>query len=93
MRHQDVDYRVIWEKGESNPADYLSRHAMEYSEIPQEWQKEAEEFDHVIWFSQFGPYIASITDEAILHASCHDATLKKVKEAMNKGFISKKDKQ
>ena len=26
LRHQDIDYRVIWRQGKYNPADYLSRH-------------------------------------------------------------------
>ena len=26
LRHQDIDYSVVWQQGKNNPADYLSRH-------------------------------------------------------------------
>ena len=27
LRHQDINYKVEWQKGKTNKADYLSRHA------------------------------------------------------------------
>ena len=39
MRHQDVKFNVIWRDGKSNPADYLSRHAIPVKHISKEGGK------------------------------------------------------
>ena len=88
-----MNYKVVWKKGVSNPADYLSRHAMKFNKIPKSWQEEADDLEHVVWFAQYGPYVESISDAAILEASLKDSTLKKLKKAIHKGYISKGDQK
>ena len=55
LRHQDIDYEVLWEKGSVNRADYLSRHARPWEKISKEEQEETNELEKTIWFIQFNP--------------------------------------
>ena len=43
LRHQNVSYRVEWQPGVKNPADFMSRHATKLCNIPEEWKEEAVE--------------------------------------------------
>ena len=52
LRHQDLQYKVLWNEGISNKADYLSRHAIPWSRVPGEEKEETEEFEKLIWFVQ-----------------------------------------
>ena len=31
LRHQDIDYNIVWHQGKLNPSDYLSRHPVKAS--------------------------------------------------------------
>ena len=56
LLHQDVNYNVLWRAGKDNPADYLSRYATRYTDIPSSWKKETTELEKTIWFQQYSPY-------------------------------------
>ena len=40
LRHQDINFNIIWRKGKLNPADYLSRHPRK---VTKKYEKEAAE--------------------------------------------------
>ena len=40
LRHQDINYHLLWRKGKLNPADYLSRHP---SKVTKKYEQEASE--------------------------------------------------
>ena len=49
LRHQDIDHQVIWQKGQINPADYLSRHVTPIEHLPVQIAAETKEHQKV-WF-------------------------------------------
>ena len=48
LRHQDINYKVVWKRGITNPADFLSRHAIPYEKIPKQWREETKDFEETI---------------------------------------------
>ena len=40
LRHQDINYDLVYKKGQLNPADYLSRHARDLDCLPEEIRDE-----------------------------------------------------
>ena len=93
LRHQDVDYKVIWRKGSSNITDFLSRHATPLNHLTQEERDEASELEKTIWFLQFSPYTESIDVSRLVESTnkCH--ILKNLKRAIQRGFIKKSEHQ
>ena len=85
LRHQDIDYEVIWKKGADNAADYLSRHAIPTKDLPVDQQEETKELEKTIWFLQFSPYLEAISTEDLIRESNQDATLRKLKKALKGG--------
>ena len=66
LRHQDIRYRVLWEKGTDNPADYLSRHATPRHKLAcTEWN-ESMELEKTVWFINYGPYTEAVSLERII---------------------------
>ena len=45
LRHQDVRYELLWRKGTSNPADYMSRHSVPLNLLPKDIRSETAEFE------------------------------------------------
>ena len=91
LRHQDLNFEVRWKKGETNAADFLSRHATPLEYIPKDQREETHELEKTIWFLQFSPYTESISIERLIQATDKDATLQKLKKAICKGYINPKD--
>ena len=89
LRHQDINYKVIWKNGKDNPADYLSWHATTLSQIPHSWKLETSEFEKTVWFLQYGPYTESISMQRIIEDTDKDPTLTRLKQQIQKGFIPK----
>ena len=92
LRHQDLDYKVKWEKGDSNAADYLSRHATPLKHIPKDQREESLELEKTIWFVQYNPYIEAISVEKLIDATCNDAVLQRLIKCIRKGYLPKKHK-
>ena len=86
-RHQDIHYNVVWRKGCSNPADYLSRHAISRKDPDESVQNESSEFEKTIWYIHYGPYIESIAMHKIIKETDQDPTLRQLKSFIKKGFI------
>ena len=89
LRHQDINYKVIWKNGKDNPADYLSRHATPFSQIPHSWKLETSEFEKTVWFLQYGPYTESISMQCIIEDTDKDPTLTRLKQQILERFHTK----
>ena len=89
LRHQDIDYEVIWKKGSANIADFLSRHATPLKHLTSEERGEASELEKTIWFLQFSPYTESIDVSRLVNATSNCQTLNKLKGAIQRGHIKK----
>ena len=93
LRHQDIDYEVKWEKGISNPADYLSRHATPLDMISQEMRSETSELEKTIWFLQYNPYTEAVNIKNLITATKRDQTMKSLKKYIRKGYIPESNTQ
>ena len=91
LRHQNLDYKVIWKKGKTMRSDHLSRHALPWSRVPKEEQEEAKELDKLIWFIQYDPYIEAITVEKLVLETEKDRTLQTLKRSIRRGYIRKSE--
>ena len=91
LRHQDIAYQVVYEKGEKNPADYLSRHAMPLNQIPSEQMEETNELEKTIWYLQYSPYLEAIKMESIVKETERDPVMKKLKDFLKKGHSHTQD--
>jgi len=89
LRHQDIDYEVKWEKGVSNPADYLSRHAIPLGMTSQGIQKETSELEKTVWFLQYSPYTEAVNINNLINATNNDSTMMSLKKFIRKGYIPK----
>ena len=87
MRHQDMNYTVIWEKGEENDADYLSRHATPLKHIPVAERKETSDMEKTIWLLQYSPYTEAISIERLIEATRQDAVITQIKKHLKKGYM------
>ena len=92
LRHQDLQYEVVWKKGKLNKADYLSRHAVPWEDVPSVEKDETGEFEKLIWFLQYSPYVESLSVSNIVKESESDPVLCQIRKALRKGYPPKLDK-
>jgi hypothetical protein len=89
LRHQDIDYTVVWEKGETNAADYLSRHAMPLKHLPADIEDETKEFEKTVWFMQYSPYTEAVSISKLIEQTKKDPLLSSLKKYIRKGYLPK----
>ena len=92
LRHQDIDYNVIWEKGATNAADYLSRHAIPLKNMPEEIEEETKELEKMVWFMQYSPYMEAISITQLIEETKKDPSLRTLKKFIRKGYLPKSKK-
>ena len=59
--HQDINFKLTWKKGATNPADYASRHATPLSHLPKHIQQESEEYSKLCWLLHRSPYMECLS--------------------------------
>ena len=64
--------------------DYLSKHAIPWNKVPAEEKEEAGEFEKLIWFVQFSPYVEAISVQDIIRETKKDKVLKVLKSHWSK---------
>ena len=47
LRHQDINYQIIYQKGKLNQSEYLSRHGKPFELIPETEQKETKDLHNL----------------------------------------------
>ena len=93
LRHQDVNYNVVYRKGQDNWADYLSRHAMKIEEIPSDWVEETQELEKTVWFLNFSPYSEAVSIPKIIKETKNDKKTQELIKYVARGRIPKKGRQ
>ena len=93
LRHQDLNYTVKWKKGETNIADYLSRHATPIKHVRREQKLETSELEKTIWLLQYDPYVEAVSLEKIIKATKEDKVLAMLKKDIRRGYLSKSQKE
>ena len=63
--HLDINSKLIWKKGATNPADYASRHTTPLSHLPKHIQQESEEYSKLCWFLHQLPYMECLSIAAL----------------------------
>ena len=76
LRHQDINFKLIWKKGATNPTDYASRHATPLSHLLKHIQQESEEYSKLCWFLHQSPYMECLSIAAIREQTSKDEILK-----------------
>jgi hypothetical protein len=88
-RHQDINYKVVWEKGATNAADYLSRHAMPLKHLPADIEEETKELEKTVWFIQYSPYTEAVSITQLIEQTKKDPLLNSLKKFICKGYLPK----
>ena len=65
LHHQDINFKLTWKKGATNPADYASRHATPLSYLLKHIQQESEEYSKLCWFLHRSPYMQYLSIDAL----------------------------
>ena len=92
LRHQDIDYVVVWQEGATNAADYLSRHATPLKHMPQDVEEETMELEKTVWFMQYSPYTEAVSIAQLIDETNNDPLLRSLKKFMRKGYLPKSQK-
>lgn len=92
LRHQDVQFKVTYQEGKRNPADYLSRRARPFEGLPKEEQSEVDDLNNLLYILHTTPIIDHIGLAEIAKYTKEDATLQEVTKLIQDGkmWISKK---
>lgn len=93
LRHQDIDYVVVWRKGETNAADYLSRHATPLKNMSTQIEQETQELEKTVWFLQYGPYTEAVNVTQLIEETNKDPLLRSLKKYLRKGYLPKSKKE
>ena len=93
LRHQDINYDLVYRKGKLNPADFLSRHARDLNSLPEEIQDETEEYSKLCWFLHTSPVMEAVTVLKIKEHTKECRTLEKLKKCIKKGEIPKDEEE
>ena len=78
FRHQDIDFKVVYQKGSTNQSDYLSRHAKPYSDTSEEERQQANEINNRLYTLHTTPIMDHIGLGTISVETEKDSTLKQL---------------
>ena len=93
MRHQDVRYEVIFQKGKLNQTDFVSRRGKPLSKISKEEQDESNDVNNLLYMLHTTPIMDRINIGTISTETQLDPTLKRIREIIEQGqtWISKNE--
>ena len=69
----------------------MSRHAVPSRHVPKTEADEPNELEKTVWFLNFVPFTEAVSMEDIIKETKHDKTLRKLRKALQKGYINKGD--
>ena len=84
LRNQDIDFRVQYQKGSKNQADYLSRHAKPFENATPEEQENAQEVNKVLYMLHTTPIMDYIGLARIAQETEKDETLRQLRDILKK---------
>ena len=85
LSHQDIRYTVKYQRGSSNQADYLSRHAKPIHVLDASEQSESEDLNNLLYTLHTTPIMDIIGIAAIAKATNNDKNLKQLQDIVTKG--------
>ena len=85
LRHQDIRFTVIYQRGKINQADYLSRHAKPIDQLPVNQQKEAEDLNNLLYMLHTTPIMDHISIAAIARETSNDTALSYISNLVQSG--------
>ena len=91
LRHQDIDFSVMYQKGKSNMSDYFSRHPVPFSDLDESIQEESKEHAKLLFSLTVCPYTQSIPREEIATESERDEIHRRLKLAILLGHCPSDD--
>ena len=91
LRHQDIRFIVDYQKGQNNPADYLSRHAMNWNLLNNFEKKESDDLTNLLYTLHVTPVIDAIGIKEIAEHTTKDPVLYELRELIKseKNYIPK----
>lgn len=91
MRHQNIQYEVLYRKGCDNSADYLSRHALPWETLPKTMKEESNEITNLLYTLRLSPIIDALGITEIATATKEDPVLSRLQCMVKEGksFIPK----
>ena len=92
LRHQDINYEVLYSAGAGNRADFMSRHATSLENVPDQWKEEAHELEKTVWSLNLSPYSEAVSLSDIIEETKKDKTLSRLMSHIKRGFVTKQDK-
>ena len=85
MRHQDVQFNVIYQKGMLNQTDFLSRRGKPLHKIPVEEQNELNDLNNLLYMLHTTPIIDHISIAKLSSETAKDNTLKELIKIIERG--------
>ena len=92
LRHQDINYEVLYRAGVGNRADFMSHCATSLKSIPVEWKEEAQELEKTVWFLNLSPYSEAVSLTDIIKETKKEKTLTKLIGHIKRGYVAKQEK-
>ena len=85
LRHQDIRFIADYQKGQNNPADYLSRHAMNWDLLNNFEKKESGDLTNLLYTLHVTPVIDAIGIKEIAEHTTKDPVLYELRELIKSG--------
>lgn len=83
LRHQDIDYHIIWRQGKINPADYLSRHPSKATPVHESEASEDAKLLYVLHNDTF--FMEEVSPKRIVEETQKDSILQAVMKHVHDG--------
>ena len=84
LRNQDIEFTVQYQKGQSNQADYLSRHAKPFELASEEDQANANEVSKLLYFLHTTPIVDRMELSTIAEETSKDPILAQLRDILMK---------
>ena len=85
LRHQDIRFCVNYQKGQHNPADYLSQHALSWNLFTKFEKKESDDLANLLYTLHVTPVIDAIGIKEIAEHTTKDPILNELRELIKSG--------
>ena len=85
LRYQDIRFCVNYQKGQNNPADYLSRHALSWDLLNTFEKKESDDLTNLLYALHVTPVIDAIGIKEIAEHTTKDPVLHELRELIKSG--------
>ena len=85
LRNQDINFKVVYQKGKQNQTDFLSRRAFPLKQCSKEEQEESETINNLLYTLHTTPIIDHISLKAIAEETSKDETLNKLQNIVREG--------